>query len=315
MDTLEFSERLVKVLDEDELQEVLKKAVSRGFSVQGFKNPWKAPKPVVIKEMKQKKRGGEYYYMIILHAIADVTTLKNSQIVIQSMAKQWLQNNINKTSNKNVETDLIKLEEKIAVSTEEKKEVVSQSIASKVSLSEENEKLQKTNEEYKKKSKKLKTTIQGNKIEISNLKNEIIQLIKINKKIQGEYEKKKNEFEKSQSDYAAISQQIKEKDKYITELLEKIEGLNRYKECAPKILCFIKTNKEQIDFSGYNITFARGWKDAQKMSLENQQYDEIWIIHKGFSYYDIKEIKDNFSCTVREFLNVVRLKNKMGDRK
>lgn len=232
------------------------------------------------------------------------------------MAKQWLQNDNDDILYKKIEDELKRMEEKKNnVSTEEKKLSSSDTIIVKDNLLNENKEMQKKNEELKEKNKKLQLIIQGNKIEISNLKNDVTQLKKANEKLEKDLEKKQSECERYQSDSINYDKQIKEKDEQILLLLKKIEELKRYKECAPKILCFIKTNTDEIDLGGYDITYAKEWNEIQKSSIISQVYDEVWIIHKGFSYNDITEIKACVSCTVKEFLSLARLKNKIGGRK
>lgn len=315
VNTLEFSQRLIKVLDEDELQEVLKKAVVQGFSVQGFKNPWKAPKPAVTKGMERKKKGGEYYYEIILNAIANISGQSGSQSEAGAIAKQWLKIDNDNPQYEKIEKDLHKLEEMTNILDLNKKKTVSQYKVEKDDIIGENEKLSKRNEELQQRNKKLQLTLQGNKIEISNLKNDVTQNKKMYERVQINFEKKQKECDEYQKDYENAIKQVKEKNEYISLLLTKIGELERYKECAPKILCFSKMSTNDIDLSGYDITYAKDWEDAQKVSLMSQEYDEVWIIYKGFSFNDIKEIKSSASCLVKEFLNVERLKNKIGGRK
>lgn len=312
MDTLEFSQRLIRVLDDNVLQEILKKAATQGFSVQGFKNPWRAPKPAIIKDMKRKKRGGEYYYIIILETIAKLDSLNE----VATMAKQWLQNDNGDILYKKIEDELKRIEEKKNnVFIEEKKPSSLEPMIVEDNLLNENKEMQKKNGELKEKNKKLQLIIQGNKIEISNLKKDVTQLKKINEKLEKDFEKKQSECEQYQSDSINYNKQIKEKDEQIELLLKKIDELKRYKECAPKILCFIKTNTDEMDLGVYDITYAKEWNDVQRASIVSQVYDEIWIVHKGFSFNDITEIKANVSCTVKEFLSLARLKNKIGGRK
>lgn len=315
VNTLEFSQRLIKVLDENELQEVLKKAVAQGFSVQGFKNPWKAPKPTVIKGMEKKKKGGKYYYEIILDAIANISEQRGSQSEAGAMAKQWLKIDNDEPEYEKIKEDLLKLEETAKVLEMNKSKSVSQSVVEKKDLIGENDKLCKKNEELQQRNKKLQLTLQGNKIEISNLKNDATQFKKMYERVLNNFEKKQKECDKYQNDYEDAIKQIKEKNEYILLLLTKIEELKKYKECAPKILCFIKMSTSDIDLRGYDITYARDWGEIQKASLMSQEYDEVWIIYKGFSFSDIKEIKSSASCLVKEFLSVERLKNKIGGQK
>lgn len=315
VNTLEFSQRLIKVLDGDELQEVLKKAVAQGFSVQGFKNPWKAPKPAVIKGMERKKKGGEYYYEIILDAIVNISGQSGSQSEAQAIAKKWLKIDNDKIQYEKIEKDLLKLEEKINILEINKKKTVSQPVVEQGDIISENDKLRKKNEELQQRNKKLQLTLQGNKIEISNLNKDVAQYKKKYERVQKINEEKQKEYDEYQNDYKNAIKQVKEKNEYIALLLTRIEELKKYKECAPKILCFIKTSTKDIDLSGYDITYAKEWGDSQKVSLMSQEYDEVWIIYKGFSFNNIKEIKSSASCLVKEFLSVERLKNKIGGRK
>jgi len=314
LDTLEFSQRLIRVLNDDEMQEVLKKAALQGFSVQGFKNPWKAPRPSIIKGMRYKKRGGQYYYLIILEAIANLSDLESSEISIQILADQWLNND--DIPHEIIENNLKILEEKRRNTSDENELVVKlESVATDDTFLEENHQLQKKNEELQDINKKFRFTIQGNKIEISDLRNNITKLENANEKLEKIIKQKQEEYNEYLKGYENLIIQIDEKDKYISTLIVQIEELKKYKECAPKILCFLKENTDDINFVGRDITYAKEWTDIQKESLASQEYDEIWIVHKGFTYSDITEIKASVSCTVKEFLSIARLKNKFGGKK
>lgn len=89
MEDLEFSRELVKTLDKHILQKTLKKAVTQGFTIQGFnKNVWMAPATIVNAALEKRKRGGKYQYTIFLECLAG---LKEDNVGI-TLAKQWLKN-------------------------------------------------------------------------------------------------------------------------------------------------------------------------------------------------------------------------------
>jgi hypothetical protein len=315
VDTLEFSQRLIMVLDDGELRETLKKAAAQGFSVQGFKNPWKAPRPSITKCLERKKRGGKYYYMIILEAIASLINIEDtdtSEISAPLLAKQWLNNKENLYEK--IEKDLKKFEEN---SKTEKVEIDQTDMVDsvvKLDFSEEKQELQKKNEIIQEKNKKLQSTIQGNKIEISNLKKSVTMLEKANEKLERELSIEKNECDFYINEIKKLTQNINDKDEYIRLLLNQIDELKKYKECAPKIACFIKAKIEEGYFGGYDITYFNEWSNSKKSFWRIDEFDEIWIVHKGFSYNDITEIKNCVSGNVKEFLSIAHLKNKVGGR-
>lgn len=319
MDTTEFSARLIRILNEKELRETLKKSIAQGFSVQGFKNPWKAPRSTIIKCMEQKDRDGKYYYMTILEIISSLVDSENdNEISSSSLVKQWLNNN--KILNEKIENDLTILEDKYKAYNTKKEQIVSNDSIKEVNvlhqnkLGQANRILQEKNIALQEKNKTLQSTIQSNKIEISNLEKVISKLQKENQKLDKEFNKTKIDMDTYNIHKVETRQKLNESNKYNLLLLDQIEELKKYKECAPKIICFIKTRVQDSDFGGYDITYVKEWNDNYKENLENNQYDEIWIIHTGFSYSDITEIKTYASCKVKEFLNITQLKNKMEEK-
>ena len=71
MEELEFAKELIKIIDTTILQRTLKKAATKGFSVQGFnKNVWTAPITLIIGALDKKRRGGNYQYRIFLESLA-----------------------------------------------------------------------------------------------------------------------------------------------------------------------------------------------------------------------------------------------------
>lgn len=319
MDRLEFSKRLIKVLEDDEIKEVLKKASSKGFSVPGFKNPWKAPITTVIRRMEQKGKEGEYHYMLLLDIISELNVKEDEKSNSPSkVVREWKENG--KIVNEQIEYDLVILEEKnkyhkksaadeICICADDKINNYSE-----INLEEKNEALKEKNKLLQDKNKKLQALIQSNKIEIGDYKQEI-------NKIQGENSKLMNQINELLNN---LDQCLKEKDEAIKKskeiedhnlvLINQINELEKYRECAPKIICFIKAKVKDEEFKGYNIVFVKEWNNKYENNIVSNMYDEVWMVHKGFSYNDITEIKGCARCEVKEYLNISQLRNEMEEK-
>ena len=69
MGEIDFSRNIIKILDTNILQMIIKKAVTKGFTVQGFtKNVWMAPEALICAALERKKKG-KYQSSIFLDAL------------------------------------------------------------------------------------------------------------------------------------------------------------------------------------------------------------------------------------------------------
>ena len=86
MGEIDFSKKIVKILDKNILQMIIKKAVTKGFTVQGFtKNVCMAPETLICAALERKKKG-KYQSSLFLDALNETET--DDEIV--NLAKKWL---------------------------------------------------------------------------------------------------------------------------------------------------------------------------------------------------------------------------------
>ena len=106
-----------------------------------------------------------------------------------------------------------------------------------------------------------------------------------------------------------------QKDLY-NRCLQENEELKRCKCLLPKRICFIKNIKEQDIKKLYENGFElkSEWTDLLKNEIDGIDYVQSWIVHKGFNYKEIIEIKDFFhkkEIKIEEFLNINTLMRKL----
>ena len=87
MGEIDFTKKLVKILDANVLQMIIKKATTKGFTVQGFtKNVWLAPEILICAALEKRKKG-KYQSSIFLEALSEIEI--DDEIV--NLAKRWIQ--------------------------------------------------------------------------------------------------------------------------------------------------------------------------------------------------------------------------------
>lgn len=86
MGEIDFSKKIIKILDTNILQMIIKKAAAKGFSVQGFtKSVWMAPEALICAALERKNKG-KYQSSIFLDALNETEV----DDVIVDLAKKWL---------------------------------------------------------------------------------------------------------------------------------------------------------------------------------------------------------------------------------
>lgn len=319
MNRLQFSTRLIKVLGDDEIKEVLKKASSKGFSIPGFKNPWKAPITTVIWHMEQKDKEGNYYYTMLLDIISELNIKEDEKSISPSkIVQEWKENG--KIINQKIEDDLISLEKESTYQRNNIEDEISICVDdqsnnyNEIILEEKNEELKEQNKLLQDKNKKLQTLIQSYKIEIGNYKQEINKIQSENSKLIKQINELLINLEQCLKEKDEIMKNSKEIEDHNLLLINQINELQKYKEYAPKIICFIKAKVKDEEFKGYDIVFVKDWNNKYENNIISNMYDEVWVVHKGFSYNDITEIKGCATCEVKEYLNISQLRNEMEEK-
>lgn len=308
MKDIEFVKRIIALLDEDEIQNIVKNIAKYGFYVQGFSKPYKAAKRTIIGSLSSRRKGGKANYEILLENISISYCLEKSNECIK-MLITWKED---ENRREELVQELLKLEENKKQSDNVSVEQIMPT--NKDVIQEEINTLILDNEVLRERIKKLQTTLQHKKIEIDNVKKQYEKLLKDFEKLKIE---KNNQVELSGQKEKIIQTQLKlieEQAQDIVFYQNQVEDLKKYKENAPKIICFIKS-KELFDFEGYDIDIFDDWNANIKEYVEGKNYDEIWYVHKNFAYTLYMEIKNFFECNIREFRTIEQLAKEMPRRK
>lgn len=285
MEELEFSRELVKILDKHILQKTLKKAITQGFTIQGFnKNVWKAPVTIVNAALEKRKRGGKYQYTIFLECLAG---LEEDNLGI-NLAKKWLKNGEERTEaeKKLLEFMSYKQEEK-NIKVDEIEEVVSNDIEEKIEKNSENVGVII---QQQARIKKLQNTVQEYRISIDNHKKEIERLKKKNNKLEKGYEEEQIKSNKLREEAERLKKQIGE---YQHQLIQNEEKINYYKgilDKAPKIICFSKKKIDIEIFPFRKIEQMGEWRNEFADEIGWEKYQEVWIVESDFSYPEVMDI-------------------------
>lgn len=323
MSELELTRVLFMRLKEEEQKRVVKRAVEKGFTVDGFsKNAYKAPPRAVCACMAKKPKRGKYPHRIILGAMAEQLRSNENHIVYQ-LANELLKS---KDISDEMEKKIIELMQKSDTATyngEEQNEN-EQTAEYKTENKTENriEELEQELSAAREKNKKYKGILQENKIERDNLLKSIEQqkkekekylrqIQKLEKKIQTLEEERQLEIARKKESEC----QVVELKGQMKELMKQIEILQLYKEHAPKMLCIAKT-KYQIDIPGYHIKMVNEWNEEIKNDAINGDYYKIWFVQSQFPYNLVNEISECLGSKLKQFLTIEDLMDvvKQGGR-
>ncbi|MEI3245126.1 MAG: hypothetical protein V8S26_02990 [Lachnospiraceae bacterium] len=170
MGEIDFSKKIIKILDKNILQMIIKKAVTKGFTVQGFtKNVCMAPETLICAALERKKKG-KYQSSLFLDALNETET--DDEIV--NLAKKWLKD---KDERDEIEQKIEQIS--IEKTEKKKKEVIIEEKSLQADIkNEENENYKKEIQQLQAKNKKLQNTIQDLRIGGDNSQKEILRLQK-----------------------------------------------------------------------------------------------------------------------------------------
>lgn len=283
MGEIDFSKKIIKILDPDILQMIIKKAVSNGFTVQGFnKNVWSAPEALICAAMEKKKRG-KYQSSIFLEAINEIES--NDKII--DLAKRWL---VDKDRHEEIEQEIEQIN--LENTTKKKKDVSIEEKNVQEDIKKENdEKCEKNIQQLQTKNKKLQNKIQDLRIKLDNKEKETSRLQKENDKLEKKIEEKTYENDELKEEIESLKGEIKELKSTVHSY--KQENLN-YQEIfkkVPKVLCFSKKDINQDNFPFYKIIQLQEWLDEYQETIKRDEYKEIWVIETDFSYSEVLKMK------------------------
>lgn len=283
MGEIDFSKKIIKILDKNILQMIIKKAVSKGFTVQGFtKNVCMAPETLICAALERKKKG-KYQSSLFLDALNE--TEIDDEIV--NLAKKWLKD-------KDERDEIERKIEQISIEKTEKKkkEVIIEEKSLQTDIKkEENENYKKEIQQLQAKNKKLQSTIQDLRIGVDNSQKEILRL-----------QKEKGKLEKQIEENECKNSELKDEIGHLKEDIKKLEcELDLYKQKnldyqeifkkAPKVICFSKKDINKDNFPFYNVDQLKQWSDECEETIKKNAYKEIWIIETDFSYSEVVKMK------------------------
>lgn len=309
MNDCDFSKRVFSYLSDEERKEVLKKSILEGFTVNGFsRKPYDAPLNAILSSFNCK-RGKKYQYEILLSVMKEVADEEGASDLL-NLVKQWVE-----SFDKHEEIEKIlacyNQEEKIIEKEEDNKIFNSDRMVEQ--LEKQSKELVDELKVAREKIKQHKHAIQDNKIEIDNLKQEITKLKKDEKQAQVINEELRKEIMKITEERDEVIGILNDKNHEMEELKKIIELLKSYKENAPRILCIIK-KEETIEIPGYDITTIHNWNDEIKKEIKGGEYTKIWLVHNGFTYDVISDIKLTFDIEmVKEYSNYSNLIKNIGN--
>lgn len=283
MGEIDFSKEIIKILDPDILQMIIKKAVAKGFTVQGFnKNVWSAPKALICAAMEVKKRG-KYQSSIFLEAVNEIES--NDKIIV--LAKRWL---VDKDRHEEIEQEIEQINLENTTKTKKDATVEEKNVQEDIKK-ENDENYEKSIQQLQTKNKKLQNKIQDLRIKLDNKGKETFRLQKEKEKLEKKIEEKVYENHKIKDEIESLNSKIKELrstvDSYKQENLNYQEIFKR----LPKILCFSKKDINKDNFPIYNIDQLHEWSDEYEESIKWGEYKEVWVIETDFSYSEVVKMK------------------------
>ncbi|MBD5448923.1 MAG: hypothetical protein HDR28_01945 [Lachnospiraceae bacterium] len=307
MEELEFSRELVKILDKRILQMTLKKAVTQGFTVQGFnKNVWMAPVAIVNAAFEKRKRGGKYQYKIFLECLAG---LEEDNVGI-NLAKKWLKNGEERAEAEKKLLELMSYKRKEKnIKIDEVKEAVSNGTSEKNGKKSENVDVIIQQQE---RIRKLQNTVQEFRISTDNYKKEIEHLQKKSNKLERRYEEERKRNNELLEEIEKLEKQIGVYQQHLAQKEEKIIYYKEIFEKAPKIICFSKKKIDNQIFPFQKIEQKDEWRNEFAAEIDWQTYQEVWIVESDFSYPEVMDIRKMADGKVVCARNLKSLITKVG---
>ncbi len=306
MEEIEFSQRMVKVLNEKTLQDTLKKAGAQGFTVPGFsKKFYQAPLITLIGAMKIRKRGKGFQSGIFLECLSEL----DENILESILTKKWLMGG---DARNEAESELKNIE--VSILEKQKKNESIQDVFEVESNIKEDNKENNTEviKKQKERIKKLQTIIQNYKIINDNYKKEIEQLKKENNKLELKNAEILKDRVLNEEIIEKLKVEIEKQKQQNVEMRNEIESYKNIHENAPRILCFSKKEIEREMFPFYNIECISQWNKDYIKIIDWIKYYEIWIAENDFSYSETKTIKSAAKGKVITARNFNMLITKVG---
>lgn len=309
MTSLEFTKNIVLQLSEDDRTQVVRKAVQKGFTVNGFsKKPHSAPALAIANCLGIKKQG-KYFYEIILDVIKQLSYEERDNELYR-LVERWTENVEEHEKIANELNDIICRNENNRKVQNSSPEQTDSSIID--NLNKEIEFLKGELVAARERGRQHKVTIQENKIEIDNLRKEIEYLKKCCRLDNTNIERLEDKNQKLIEISENKTVELEKMKQQVNELLEQMEILQKYKDNAPKILCVLK-NRIDINIAGYDILTIHKWDDEVRNTINSIKFSQVWLVNQGFTYAVINEIKEFYSnLVIKEYLKCKDLMDTIG---
>lgn len=305
----EFIIRILKILNKEDYEQVLKNARGMGLKVDGFRDTTKVPMFKLIAILNSNQNKTLEYINCIAKAIISQSEYAlekdkdNEQAKLRGKVARFALHNGNKNE-ESMEKVLEELEHN-AEQGKNQEEVMVTDGHQKHSISSENyairiSKLERlvadlteAAEKAKEKNKKLEIKIMQLNME-NETKEKLIKRqekelnhAKVCQDREDAYIALNTTFDQLQREYNSLNERLKERDNQLAQLSEQ---LGHYEEeNSKKVLCFTKKELPSDDFSGIRIHNVASFDMNNLIHWED--YDEIWIITKDFGYATIREIE------------------------
>ena len=263
MGEIDFSKKIIKILDKNILQMIIKKAVSKGFTVQGFtKNVCMAPETLICAALERKKKG-KYQSSLFLDALNE--TEIDDEIV--NLAKKWLKD-------KDERDEIERKIEQISIEKTEKKkkEVIIEEKSLQTDIKkEENENYKKEIQQLQAKNKKLQSTIQDLRIGVDNSQKEILRLQKEKGKLEKQIEENECKNSELKDEIGHLKEDIKKLERELDLYKQKNLDYQEIFKKAPKVICFSKKDINKDNFPFYNVDQLKQWSDECEETIKRMR--------------------------------------------
>lgn len=300
MSELELAKQLLQRLSNETLRKVLKNAGKRGFVVQGFKDPSKAPKNTIAVAFAKRigKRNLAYLFLQELSAF-------RNEIEEAEIAFEWIKGN------------RVLAEEQLQRKINAKQEhnpIVKDEINVDKFTGQIN-KLQLEIKMYKDRINHLQTICEDNarsikkynkqESQIRTLKMQNEEAIHKIEKLSKENAKYKINIENMGQEINKLKQELQKANELINKKNLELAECQSVLDSRPEILCFSVKKIEDALFPLKKISQISQITDVILESITWEKYAQIWIVESDFVNSERRKIR---SCCKEKYKNVCNFK-------
>jgi chromosome segregation ATPase len=292
MDEIEFAQIVAETLDEKSRECVLQSMQSHGFSIDGFRNLRNAPIKILQASLKKPiKKSNVSTADIFLKEVRQCTL--DDPIV--KIVRLW---NGTEEQRNQAEEEITHYKKKIKKPQEQNK-TNNKDVETK-KLSDENE-IEEANK-LRDKNKLLRQKIQNLKIQIDDLKNQLLIEKKYNTKLDNNNVELAEENKTIKEKNIEYETQIDFLKKHTEELTDKIKFYEHVLENSPRTLCFTKSEVSKENIYLYNMDIHGDLSDIE--NIDWKQYKRIWVSESDFPFDKIQQIMELSGRNVKRARNI-----------